>query len=296
MTTVTVRGLFVTPTGAAAQGRVSFTPRSNAVSNVTTNAIQRPVAVEATLDSTGAISVVLQATDDAAFLPASWSYAVVEEIYGTARRTYDISVPAASSVAGIDLADVAPVVADAGDVYAASDFFYDNGVTAGETTIPRHLAVASSSQTTQSMRLTYFTARKTESITTVGLTAGTAAGATPTIIRIGIYSLDASGNGTLVASTPNDTTLLATISTRYTKALSAPFTKVSGTRYAVGILVVTAFTVPTVIGWTSGAGYVMFAVAPRTTGLIAAQSDLPLSFTAGSVAASGSAGLVELIP
>lgn len=180
---------------------------------------------------------------------------------------------------------------------AFTDFFDDSLVASGETTLPRYLMNASATLASTSMRLGYFTARKTETINTLGISTGaTAAGATPSIARMGIYSLDGSGNGTLAASTPNDTSLFAGATTRYTKGLSAPFSKVAGTRYAVSILVVSGATMPNMAGWAAIAGYALFGMTPRITGLIASQSDLPSSFTAGQVVASGSVPLFELIP
>lgn len=325
---VEIRGKYVDRHGEPVTGIVRFMP---AVSGLSTSAnIIVPVTAEAVdLDSTGSFSLTLQATDDPAYVPTGWTYSVSETIDGGPVRKYNILVPAAAVGSGIDLADISPVAPSGGNYVliagptgptgptgaagatgatgatgpagaagaAGNNWWGTQEVTAGETIMPRHLMTTSATFTTQSLRLGYFTAQKTESINTVGLTtAGIAAGATPTLIRFGIYSIDGSGNGTLVASTPNDTTLLSVINTRYTKGLSAPWSKVTGQRYAIGILIVTAAATPSAMGWASTAGHVVFGIAPRITGLISGQADLPGSFLAGTVVASGSQALVELIP
>lgn len=175
--------------------------------------------------------------------------------------------------------------------------FGQNLVTSGEETFPRMMAsFTTGTLGNQLLRLSFFTARETETITSIRVdTTGTAAGATPTLIRFGIYSVDSSsGDITLVASTPNDTTLLAATNTRYTKALSASFNKVAGTRYAVGGLVVTAAAAPTVS---------MCAVpvpeageAPRVTASVSGQADLPASVAAGSLTNVTNSPYFQLVP
>lgn len=171
----------------------------------------------------------------------------------------------------------------------------------GESTLPRDLAQSSITMATQQLRVAYFTALKTESISQVRLlTTGTAAGATPTLVRVGIWTSD--GTGALLAlagSTPNDTALLAAASTAYTKALSAAFTKQAGQRYGVGLLVVTAAAAPTVGGLNpAGLGAVSEAttVAPAISALVGGQNDLPATVAAGSLAASTNRPYVVLLP
>lgn len=159
--------------------------------------------------------------------------------------------------------------------------------TAGEDTYNRLLAMSGVALSTGSLRLTYFTARRTETITKAVLTtAATAAGATPTLVRAGIWEAGSDGALTLlVGSTPNDTALLASANTEYSKALSAPFVKQEGVLYAFGVLVVTAAAAPTVPGVTlttprsSGATH----SRPRSCGVVSGQTDLPATVAAGSV-------------
>lgn len=153
-------------------------------------------------------------------------------------------------------------------------------LTSGEATMRRRdissNAVATS---TGSLRLTYFTARKTETITSLRLVSGsTAAAATPTLVRAGVYSVATNGDLTLVASIANDTTIFAAVLTGYTRALTASLAKVAGQRYAVGLLVVTGVAAPTVLGnlymASSEAGQ-----APRLCAAFHGQTDLPASIT-----------------
>ncbi len=135
--------------------------------------------------------------------------------------------------------------------------------------------------------LSYFTAHKSETITTLTAYSGaTAAAATPTLCRMGIYSVAGNGNLTLVASTPNDTTLFATINTAYAKALSVSWAKVAGTRYATALLVVSGATMPTFHGVqlaATGPANTFVREDPAIIGRVLSQTDLPASITVGSI-------------
>lgn len=169
---------------------------------------------------------------------------------------------------------------------------------AGEATINPDIASASvGSGASQRLQLTYFTATRTETCTQVVFNGSGAAGATPTLVQVGIYSVDASDNLTLVASTPNDTTLFASASTRYAKAFSSSFVKTAGQRYAVGLLVVTSATMPTVYGANpfGGSGNSLNTL-PRRAGRVSGQASLPSTITAGSVTTDGSRLYAEVTP
>jgi len=169
----------------------------------------------------------------------------------------------------------------------------------GESTMPdRRSATAAVTMSSGVLRLSYFTARKTESINNIQITShSTAAGATPTVCRVGIYSIDSTGAGTLVASIANDTTIFQNITTRYSRALTSTFNKIAGQRYAVGVLVVTAATAPTVLGFNPSSASSVFYDAPQLCGSFAAQTDLPGSFTQANAQGGGVGGpLVMMIP
>lgn len=173
----------------------------------------------------------------------------------------------------------------------------DNTLDVGEAVYQR-VDITSSAATlaSGSLRLSYFTAKVQEMISQVRFYSGTtAAGATPTLVRVGIYQVDEStGDLTLVGSTPNDTTLLAATQTQYVKALSAPFLKERGRRYAVGILVVTAAAMPTLAGQTTTPASEC-AISPRTVAYTA-QTDLPASISAGSLTNGSSRIYFVLLP
>jgi hypothetical protein len=169
----------------------------------------------------------------------------------------------------------------------------------GEETVPRHFGGATSTtMTSQTLRLAYFTARKSELISNVRIfSAGTAAGATPSLIRVGIWTADLDGALlALVGSTASDTALLAGTFTAYTKALSASFTKVAGQRYAAGLLVVTAAAAPTIPTLGANIAGTEAKIRPVISGQVTAQADLPSTLVAGSVGYSMNSPYLVLVP
>jgi hypothetical protein len=161
-------------------------------------------------------------------------------------------------------------------------------LTNGEATMPRGEVQSNVTLTSGQVRLAYFTATKTETINNIkGFTASTAAAATPTLCRLGLYSVDSSGNLTLVASCASDTTMFATTTTAYTKALTVPYLKVAGQRYAIAALVITGATAPTSpASFFSGPGAEMTSTGPTESAALSGQSDLPSTITAGSLGSS----------
>jgi len=171
----------------------------------------------------------------------------------------------------------------------------------GEATMRRVDARdANQTCTSQQMRMQFWTARKTESIGRVRVTCGNvAAAATPTLCRIGIYSVsgaDGMGDLTLVASTPNNTGLFAVANGVVTQTLSAAWNKVAGQRYAMGILVVTGAATPQLVGAQVGPNTENFSQAPRLTALRTGLSDLPGSITAAQLTASAASLYVAFAP
>jgi hypothetical protein len=159
-------------------------------------------------------------------------------------------------------------------------------LTSGEETIARKSISSSCSMPSGTMRLAYFTARKSETINNIqAATSATAAGTTPTLCQMALYSVDGTGNLTLAASCANDTTLFAATSTLYSRALTSSYAKVKGQRYAFGILVVTAAATPTIVGNNTSSPASLFGSsgAPRLCGNVAGQSSLPASVAAASV-------------
>ena len=159
----------------------------------------------------------------------------------------------------------------------------------GESTLERTAITSTTiSIPTGFMRLAFFEATKTETVTKVRVITGGSVptGGTTTMMRVGVYEVASNGDLTLVASTPNDTTLLAAASTAYTKNLSASFVKRAGTRYAIGLVAVFsggALQVPgsSIVGAiASEAGQ-----APKLAASVAA-TDLPATITDAGAGAS----------
>jgi hypothetical protein len=164
----------------------------------------------------------------------------------------------------------------------------------GENTFARRLIdTPSCTLTNGQLRLTYFTARKTETVTQIRALVGTASvGAT--LARVGIYQESANGDITLIASTASDTALFASTGT-VTKALSASWSKTRGVRYAVGLLSVGTSTAPTFHGISTGLLTEM-NLAPRVSGLLSSQTDLPATVSDASVSGSALQYYVALAP
>ena len=171
--------------------------------------------------------------------------------------------------------------------------------TAGAMTMERRFASSSAvSIVSGAMRFSFFTAPRAETIANVAvLTGNTAAGATPTLCRVGIYSVAANGDLTLIGSCSNDTSLFAAANTRYVRALSASYSAALGQRYALAVLVVTAAATPTFVGIaTNSVLAASFATSPRVTAALNSQSDLPASVAAGSLGTTNLGVYGEVLP
>ena len=171
-----------------------------------------------------------------------------------------------------------------------------NALTVGESTISRSAmsSLALVMGAAGSLTLTYFTATKSETITQVRFITGTVGAAAATLTRIGFYSIATNGNGTLVASTANDTTMLVAAFTRYTRSLSASYAKVAGQRYALGVLVVGATTMPTLPGVSSDS--IENNTAPAVSNRITGLSDLPSTFLSATPGTAGTRFYAVVLP
>lgn len=189
-------------------------------------------------------------------------------------------------------AGFAPATGTTAGTYAAGNdsrlvALNSDRLTTGEF-IPSRWSLGSSvAATSGTLVLTYFTADKTETISTLtAYTGTTAAAATPTICRYGVYSVAANGDLTLAASTPNDTTLWSVTQTAYPKALSSSWSKVAGNRYALAVLQVTSATAALFIGVQLSATAPLNTIgriAPAILGRVTSQTDLPSSVANGSI-------------
>lgn len=168
-------------------------------------------------------------------------------------------------------------------------------LTVGESVMARRQEDATANITMPSgtLRLGYFTSTKNEVKSSIKVYCQTGGGA-PTLTKFGLYSVDGSGNLTLIGSTASDTTLLRTNATTYTKALQAAVSTVAGTRYAVAILVVTGSSVPSVSGKQGHAN--QFNAEPRLSASLNSQTDLPASIAVGSLVDSVSCIQATVLP
>jgi len=185
-------------------------------------------------------------------------------------------------------------------LHAVPKQYVDAGLAAKEELDPNRLATGEELyrrgdatainvvSTAQWLRLVYFTARKAQTTTQVRVIGGNnAAGATPTLCEIGLFEINAAGDGTRVAATGNDTSLFATALATYTRSWLASYNMVIGQRYALSWLVVTTAAAPTYSGIALASALdVEAGIAPRITGRLTGQTTTPASFTAASVGAS----------
>lgn len=209
---------------------------------------------------------------------------------------------------GVGEAVEVDVVSDGTDFYytVPGDPVDPDAITLGEATISRRIAMANSggalTLTSGTMRIGYFTARKDEEINYLRVWPGSAAGATPTLLRWGIYEAGLDGTLTaLVASIANTTgTFASTTSSAatYKKAVvEGTWTKERGKRYAIGVLCVTGATAPTVVGAIAGGGVgALTELSPRLCAAASGLTDLPSSLAVGSLISGGAMPFCEMLP
>lgn len=112
--TVTLIGQYLEPDilGTPMQGSLVFTPSVSLVTFPDQNVLITG-ALTVNLDTTGAFSITMIATDTANANPSGWSYTVTEKIVGVKNRVYNIFLPYTTET--INLADITPT--DAAPVY-----------------------------------------------------------------------------------------------------------------------------------------------------------------------------------
>ncbi|MFI9824416.1 right-handed parallel beta-helix repeat-containing protein [Streptomyces sp. NPDC052013] len=173
---------------------------------------------------------------------------------------------------------------------AVLDGWTDGRVDDGQETLPRWAAVHSTNITMSSgvLRLAYFTAKRSGTVTALRINSGsTVAGATPSLVRMGLYAVDSAGALTLMSATSSDTNLFGVALTSYSRSLAAPQQLIAGQRYAIGVIVVTSAAAPTIVGALTATA-AENAVSPQLCASLTGQSDLPASLAAGAVAATQS--------
>lgn len=238
---------------------------------------------------------VLETTTGAQTKATAAQTAAVASSLQKASNLSDLASPSTARTSlGLGGAATLAVGTTAGTVAAGDDSRLINDgwdTTTGVVSFNRDVAISALAGPTSSghLLLAYFTARRAATVSTVTFWSGTtAAGATPTLFRFGVYAIASDGGATLVASTASDLTLAAAASTEYSKALSGSVTFTAGLRYAVGTLVVTGATLPSFQGQTyagTSASLTYLTRAPRTLGRLTGQTDLPGSYVDASLIA-----------
>ncbi len=239
--------------------------------------------------------------------PGAWGYLPVyavdaEEgtawVDGGGTHVGDLAV-ATSAIGGAGTRTLTASVAASMEVKHDKALAESDLLSVGQETFTRSLASGNLTSLTGELILSYFTARKSETASKVVTTVtNVAASATPTLCRVGIYEVADNGDLTLVASSANDVTLwVGSTFAEYESALSAPYAVAAGSRYAVGRLCVTAGTAPNMAAASSNLpSATTLARAPRLTGKVAAQADIPASISAAAVLGTGGRHWAALVP
>lgn len=108
--TRTVHGEWLTfPSGAPAQGTVTFTPAIDFLVSPGNQVVIVARPITETLDTNGEITVDLPTTDDPDIDPSGFTYQVLETFQNDQQRQYNIHVPEGTGT--LELATVTPVEA-----------------------------------------------------------------------------------------------------------------------------------------------------------------------------------------
>jgi hypothetical protein len=181
----------------------------------------------------------------------------------------------------------------------ANDIFPDYGNRAAnvvETMSRRECHPSNSAPTASSGNayLTYFTSDQAATISTFAAWSRGTAQSGASTVRLGLYSVDDSGNLTCIARSANTTSLFKTANSQVSAPIAddghghaiASVALTRGQRYAFAIIVAGASTPPTVEGRSDLASKT--AATPRSAGLISSAGDLAAAYTAGQVSNTGS--------
>jgi hypothetical protein len=147
------------------------------------------------------------------------------------------------------------------------------------------------------LRLTYFTAVRSERLGRLAATTSSPAAVGVTNARMALYTVagdpyTTDGALTLLAATATDTTLFTATHTRYAKDTTALFDVVEGMRYAWGVWGEWT-TAPNL--WGAAGSYATLAEPPRQTGQVAGLTALPNTIAAASLAGSNASVMGEIL-
>lgn len=157
----------------------------------------------------------------------------------------------------------------------------------GDETMPRLSANAEPVPITGTMVLSYLRATQTLDVTLIrAYTGATAAAATTTLFRLGLYEVLADGGLALVAAGVSDVTKIQTAWTSVGQSIAGRI--VAGRTYAVAVLAVGPGQMPTLAGTTSAAGVRLssgvFFMDPKLSAQVPGLGDLPTTVAAASLA------------
>lgn len=152
--------------------------------------------------------------------------------------------------------------------------------------------------TSKQVHLIYFTAKKDDVINSCRVWTANAVASGLTLAKIGVYEVQSNKDLQLVQASGNNTSAFTTAHAGYNFALTAPWEKVAGQRYAIGLLVI-ASTMPSftcVAGANVPVSDELLAVDPRWTGAFANQNDLPNTIPNGQLINTKLAPFVWMVP
>jgi hypothetical protein len=185
---------------------------------------------------------------------------------------------------------------EAADAAHGHPWSYAEPLASGEAPIARLWANQGQSLAAGTLALTYWSALKTESCSHIDTVVLATNASGLTYAAIGIYSVDGSGDITLLESTGDLHSSLwnSGTFTPYTSSLTSAFSKAAGTAYAIGFLAV-GTTPPQM----AGAQYLIYPSsyaypAPQLFGKVTGQSTLPGSVSVGSISLAN-AGIAAIV-
>lgn len=164
-------------------------------------------------------------------------------------------------------------------------------ITTGMTTMPRVCVTSSAvSLPVGQVHLTGFVSQNTYPAGHINFYGGSSV-ATPTNSFLGLYSVDGSGNLTLIASTADQGAGLGGSAGPHKIALSSSVAITAGTAYMVGILLVGSFLMlPTAAGAPMSTVIAAITNTPKAAGVNgSALTTLPASISSAGISTVGSA-------
>lgn len=162
----------------------------------------------------------------------------------------------------------------------------------GMANMNRESATTTDRPASGSMIMSGFIATKSFTAANVNVYV-TGAGSGLTLLKVGLFSLDASGNGTRIAVTADQSADANTNTGKRTYAFTGSVAVTAGTSYAVAILGV-GTTRPSYAAATFTNSAIALGAQPFRAGVIGSLADIGTSFVIGTVGATATFHLVEV--